>query len=619
MKRFWSLVIPAFAAAFALAFFSPGCGNPCNELAEVCSRCADVGYRESCEKAVAKGVGSVCSGVQPSFSVFCVAGGQGGGGGGESVPSGCTPAELKCVEQCINPLANATFCGSCNIQCATGELCAAGKCFAGDTCPATLPDKNEQGGCTNRKTDPTCCGPDCSRCGAQTVCVDGAASNGAPACVAPENCEKKVCLGACTSIFDDPLNCGKCGNACAPGELCSAGICAVTCSESLTQCCGKCVDITSNGNHCGGCDPECPEALVVPTQVCANGHQACDASSPFCSSCACANETKCTQNDQKTVCGVSCVDTQTDPAHCGNCMTACGPGEKCSAGTCLSGDCPAGQDDCNGGCVDLQADPANCGSCGNACDKSKSELCDVGLCATSCSSPRQACGGGCVDVSKDPNNCGNCATICAAGQLCSPGADGSGACVDNCPVGFTNCAGSCVDLTKDFSHCGACGNTCNDASVCTADSCEFGKTGGKCKNDSGAGLCGSTDPCHERKCDAKLGCITTPLAPGAIAAGCLNNPAIAKPAGWSSDDLKNTQQKCLWCDSKKETAVEACTFTDRLDAYGCTNDSCDQTRLNAPSATPDDANCKGAPEGEKCCATNLLAPSGCTKALSCGP
>ncbi len=38
--------------------------------------------------------------------------------------------------------------------------------------------------------------------------------------------------------------------------------------------------------------------------------------------------------DQTTICGSDCVNTQTDPLHCGSCTNACAPGQTCSSGAC---------------------------------------------------------------------------------------------------------------------------------------------------------------------------------------------------------------------------------------------------------------------------------------------
>jgi hypothetical protein len=35
-------------------------------------------------------------------------------------------------------------------------------------------------------------------------------------------------------------------------------------------------------------------------------------------------------------CGKKCVDPKTNPSHCGNCTTACGTGQSCVGGTCVS-------------------------------------------------------------------------------------------------------------------------------------------------------------------------------------------------------------------------------------------------------------------------------------------
>jgi len=36
----------------------------------------------------------------------------------------------------------------------------------------------------------------------------------------------------------------------------------------------------------------------------------------------------------ETDCGGTCVDTSTDPAHCGGCGVTCAPGQICNAGAC---------------------------------------------------------------------------------------------------------------------------------------------------------------------------------------------------------------------------------------------------------------------------------------------
>jgi len=68
-------------------------------------------------------------------------------------------------------------------------------------------------------------------------------------------------------------------------------------------------------------------------------------------------------------CGLTCVDTQTNNAHCGACDTPCTDGRTCRAGMCQAPtSCPTGQTSCGTPaiCVDTQTDARHCGRCGNA-------------------------------------------------------------------------------------------------------------------------------------------------------------------------------------------------------------------------------------------------------------
>ncbi|MBM4357849.1 MAG: hypothetical protein FJ096_07040, partial [Deltaproteobacteria bacterium] len=344
--------------------------------------------------------------------------------------------------------------------------------------------------------------------------------------------------------------------------------------------------------------------------VCSGVHADCAGDTPICATCQCVNITQCTEIQKKTVCSNTCVDTLTDPKHCGGCGMACGVDKKCANGVCISGDCPVGQTACDGSCANLQTDAKNCGSCGSACKLG--EVCDGGVCASTCTLPTQPCGTSCVDVSKDPKNCGACGTACASGQVCASDANGNASCLTSCPSGLTDCGGACVDLRKDFNHCGSCGNSCNDDNVCTADSCTFGEQGGQCDNVSGAKLCpGADKPCEESKCDPKLGCVSKPLSAAAIVAGCSFAPNI--PSGWSSDDVSNKQAYCLWCNPLAASTAQACVFSEREDEYGCTIDACDPKRLAGPSHGKDNTYCQKQQANTQCCAESLAAGTGCAK------
>lgn len=72
-------------------------------------------------------------------------------------------------------------------------------------------------------------------------------------------------------------------------------------------------------------------------------------------------------------CGATCVDTTSDPEHCGGCAQVC-------QGTCTDGvcnPCPDGGNLCAGACRVLESDPEHCGACGHGC---LGGACDGGAC-----------------------------------------------------------------------------------------------------------------------------------------------------------------------------------------------------------------------------------------------
>lgn len=250
-----------------------------------------------------------------------------------------------------------------------------------------------------------------------------------------------TCGGTCANTESDVANCGSCGNACAAGQVCTAGEC--TCQAGLTACPGGCVDTMGDGSNCGACGQAC-----APGQVCSGGGCA--------SGCA----------EGLTQCSASCVNVSNNPQHCGSCGTACGAGVSCTGGACA---CPMGQSLCSGRCIDTSADSSNCGACGNACGPGR--ICRMGTCG--CPTGQTDCSGTCADLKLSAAHCGACGTACGAGQTCS-----NGACT--CSGGKLACGGECVDASSymtDRNNCGACGTKCSANQICS---------GGKCGTGSGS-------------------------------------------------------------------------------------------------------------------------------------
>lgn len=235
--------------------------------------------------------------------------------------------EVLCEGVCIDPLADARFCG------------ASGDC-AGDNA-----------------------GQDCG----DGVCHDGQCG---------QTCDEGLiaCAGACVDPLLDTRHCGatgscsgdEAGTACAAGQVCNQGACAEDCPEGRLDCDGGCVNPRTSSARCGATD-DClgPNA----GQVC-NDDEVCAAGV-----CQCAEET--------IVCGDLCVDPRTNGEFCGASGDCEGPqrgancpGEQpCINGACA---CPRGTSFCDLSCVTLQNDPQHCGECGQACEEGES--CLDGVC-----------------------------------------------------------------------------------------------------------------------------------------------------------------------------------------------------------------------------------------------
>lgn len=196
----------------------------------------------------------------------------------------------------------------------------------------------------------------------------------------------------------------------------------------------------------------------------------------------------------ESICGMSCVDFQSDRQHCGECSKTCQPGQICTGGSCQYS-CPTGQTICSERCVTLGSDADNCGQCGAACEPGT--RCVSATCTAGCPAGQVLCGTKCVDPLSDGAFCGasadcagaNAGAACAAGEVCN-----AGACATSCQAGLVKCKEACVDPQTSLQFCGAFGTcettsagvACPPGHVCSAGqcalSCQMGliKCGDKC-------------------------------------------------------------------------------------------------------------------------------------------
>ena len=374
---------------------------------------------------------------------------------------------------CFN-VAAATFAVAAWVACGsdTGSDGAAGA--GGGVVECQLPLELCDGVCVHSPSDPENCGSCGNACDPNQVCIAGACECD-PGLVA--------CADGCQDLSNDPDHCGDCAIACLAGQTCASGVCS-DCPANTVACAneGVCADIASDEANCGGCGVDCGGgtcttgicSCVGSTTSCPDGCYDTQTDEAHCGSCAisCLQGQTCTAG----VCGdcpatqVACVfqgtcaDLSSDPDNCGQCGLTCGPGGTCQSGVCV---CQPNNVDCGPifGCVNLASDPDHCGGCGSHCPVDAS--CISGACHCNGAS-ELACGNNCVDVSVDPNHCGSC------GNDCDPiyGTCGSGVC--GCVGGLKACGQNhtCTDVAEDPRNCGQCGSTCGDREACVDGSCE---------------------------------------------------------------------------------------------------------------------------------------------------
>ncbi len=233
-------------------------------------------------------------------------------------------------------------CGACGTACPAGSICWNGGCGCpsgytqcGGSCVKLDEDDENCGACGKECTEPDLnagggawpCGAGNYPPGTQFNCAK--AQCGMHCAPGLGNCNPDVCGDGCeTSLEDDPLNCGACGHACAPGQACASGKCI--CDPDKTRCGTSCVDLQTDVMNCGACDNACPGQTDFGDQ-----HRG----------------------------GPVCV--------LGRCTYSCAPGYA---------DCDHRID--NGCEVDLMIDPLNCGSCGAQCDQRGGQPCAAGRCLT---------------------------------------------------------------------------------------------------------------------------------------------------------------------------------------------------------------------------------------------
>lgn len=181
-------------------------------------------------------------------------------------------------------------------------------------------------------------------------------------------------------------------------------------------------------------------------------------------------------------CSISCSSTP-------SCSPSCQLGRFCEDGRCRPF-CKLNETLCADRCVNTRSNPFHCGACNNLCPGG--HQCIVGQCAQVCPKGQELCAGSCADTSTSPAHCGACGNTCKLGQSCV-----TGKCKDQCRDGQMYCEGYCYDPKTSVLHCGKCGNACDKNSSCINS---------KCVKDG----CGSNADCQSGEVCLQGSCLRLP-------------------------------------------------------------------------------------------------------------
>lgn len=276
-------------------------------------------------------------------------------GNNATCPEACASSQICCDGQCVFNLVDRNHCGACGNFCA--GICSDGVCSTSGLDAGDQPDRSIMPGMCSPTcaADERCCGTscvdreqpinvdgrpassedprspfnNCNGCGLRcdpTTAISCSSRTGSPpacmcgdfgACTLPGDvCANDGGRFQCINTSNNTMHCGSIGNACAPGEACSGGMCVCgstggRCGAGQACCAGACIDVSSDAANCGACGNACGDNAPNcqgGTCVCGTGAGArtCAATTMTALGESCCDGMCVANNNSNCGCGIMC-------------------------------------------------------------------------------------------------------------------------------------------------------------------------------------------------------------------------------------------------------------------------------------------------------------------------
>jgi len=319
-------------------------------------------------------------------------------------------------------------------------------------------------------------------------------------------------------------------------------------------------------------------------------------------------------------CGLMCIDTLSDPLHCGGCNRACtNAADRCSFGVCRCGGgavCSGATPLCSGGTCVQCLTTADCASLpGTVCDGTSHRCTACTATDTSaCPAGRKSC-----DTSGGTNVCVECVndTACTnpalpacntATRTCVTCTTGN---VSACPAGQKHCdtatpGGACVScLVNSDCPSMACNTTTHTCVGCTSDTqcapmrCDL-----------------NTNACVQ--CNANADCSSPQSCVNHACIECIMDAQCTTPGRTRCDLTTNTCVECAFdsqCPSAKPNCVGSSCVECRTSGDCNATSSAPICRSGTCGSCSGAADCAGNANGSVCMTGGAC---GCTSNSDCG-